>query len=131
MEIISIPPWEINWTYFSLQVHTLTCQTQIMEFYASYNYIHLSRIIYSSLWIDYRCDKFYGVNDMDVDNHLHRRKTFTLIRSTNSAGFHFCTLALFFTHWYRPVVTLLSWIYWQTYRYLMSCSDCNPQKINE
>lgn len=57
--------------------------------------IHLSRIIYSSLWIDYRCDKFYGVNDMDVDNHLHRRKTFTLIRSTNSAGFHFCTLACF------------------------------------
>lgn len=38
MEIISIPPWEINWTYFSLQVHTLTWQTQIMEFYASYNY---------------------------------------------------------------------------------------------
>lgn len=60
-----------------------------MEFYVLYNYIYLSRIIYLSLWIDYSGDKFYGVNDMDVDNYLYWRKIFILIRSINLVGFYF------------------------------------------
>lgn len=54
-----------------------------------YIIIYLSRIIYLSLWIDYSGDKFYGVNDMDVDNYLYRRKIFILIRSINLVGFYF------------------------------------------
>lgn len=66
-----------------------------MEFYVLYNYIYLSRIIYLSLWIDYSGDKFYGVNDMDVDNYLYWRKIFILIRSINLVGFYFCILVCF------------------------------------